>query len=50
MSSGDAPRCSRCGESLHRDEVGMSVYPEVPGWACLYCAGVFDVTKLDLPH
>lgn len=27
----------------------MLVYPEVPGWACLYCAGVFDVTKLDLP-
>ncbi len=48
MIRGAAPRCSRCGENLLRDDAGMSVRPEVSGWACVYYAGVFDLRKLDL--
>ena len=39
------PIC-RCGEPLRRDRMGLAVNPQIPGWACIHCAGVFDLTKM----
>lgn len=44
-----APLCV-CGSPMYRDRTGVAVDPRVPGWMCMSCVGVIDVTKLNPPR
>lgn len=48
MGAHSVPLCARCGEELRRDEAGLIVHQQVPGWACVSCVTVLDLTKLNL--
>lgn len=41
------PVCPRCDEPMIRDEKGIAALTAVPGWACVNCVSLWDLSKLN---